>query len=831
MAANKTTILISARDQASKAFGRVAKNSTKAQKRVFGVNSALKATDKSMGSLAMSLKGLAGGLAAGLGVGTLAGVVKDAISVKIEFDKIHNVLKAVTGSSEKAGEEFSFLSSEANRLGIELRPLAQSYTRLSAAGRLLGLTTDDTREIFTSFSEALTGFGATREQSVRVFTAIEQILSKGKVSAEELRQQLGEALPGSFQLAAKAAGVTVQELDGMLKRGELLSSEFILPFAKAVRNEFGGAAVEGAKLLNAEFSRTINVLDKVKLAFAEGGEKGRSLSDAIANILVKTREFLSDEDRLKRIGEWGQTLGEGLQIAASAMASIAKTLNAIPIAALVAAGALAIGGKRGGYSSGAVQAVKSSSDLVPQRKSLQYTRLDHDGGISNVNTAKKIPTIRQGGINDSNLRSVQGVLGARAGFSSSEVLKRERRALQSKQFSRPKSRKAQLGPDSLVNVSQSLSGQFGQDKIAKAFEGSMVGAVEKVRKPLKAKIASVFKSGVSKLGGALGGVATSMTSLINPVNALIVGGTLLAEKWTELKLEQQKLAVTNEKIKKTSEATAPKIAALRAFDKGAENPFEELAKVAESNGIKVTRAMVEAADTEFRQMEETESELIRRVGNIGKEISKAIQKVIDPTKKVVSDFAGKTEDIKAFEVNVNKLGLARAEEIKKVKEHTAALERQDVVKKEAIKLAEERTHAERLANATSAARDFDKETDKIKKNNELRKQGMSEERIALRNRFDGYVDMLKKQGLGEEAAKKRAGERINAEIAKEPIKIERKSSAVGTATKARSIDAALKKQQRQEDKKFETLKTLAEKTSNSTESIAELLSQYNASFN
>jgi tape measure domain-containing protein len=345
--ANRTQILVSARDQASAVFGRVAKNSTRAQKNIFGVNNALRATDKSIGSLSSSVKGLVGGVGAGLGISAIFGSVKDAIAIKVEYDKINNVLKAVTGSASNAATEFKFLTDESERLGIQLRPLAQSYTRLAAAGNLLGLTTDNTREIFTSFSEALTGFGATREQSIRVFTAIEQILSKGKVSAEELRQQLGEALPGSFQLAAKAAGVTVQELDGMLKRGELLSSEFILPFARAVRSEFGGAAVEGAKLLNAEFSRTINILDQVKLAFVEGGDAGSSLSDSLARVLKSFREFLSDEDRLKRIAEAGVLFGTAMEAAAQALQKIASIGSSIPTELLILAGGTLLGRRRG----------------------------------------------------------------------------------------------------------------------------------------------------------------------------------------------------------------------------------------------------------------------------------------------------------------------------------------------------------------------------------------------------------------------------------------------------------------------------------------------------
>ena len=50
-------------------------------------------------------------------------------------------------------------------------------------------------------------------ESEGAFKALEQMLSKGKVSAEELRGQLGERIPGAFQIAARAMGMTTSELD------------------------------------------------------------------------------------------------------------------------------------------------------------------------------------------------------------------------------------------------------------------------------------------------------------------------------------------------------------------------------------------------------------------------------------------------------------------------------------------------------------------------------------------------------------------------------------------------------------------------------------------
>ena len=54
-----------------------------------------------------------------------------------------------------------------------------------------------------------------------VFLAISQMISKGKVSAEELRLQLAERMPGAVNIFAKAIGVTTSELDKMLQEGKV----------------------------------------------------------------------------------------------------------------------------------------------------------------------------------------------------------------------------------------------------------------------------------------------------------------------------------------------------------------------------------------------------------------------------------------------------------------------------------------------------------------------------------------------------------------------------------------------------------------------------------
>jgi len=64
------------------------------------------------------------------------------------------------------------------------------------------------------------------------------MMGKGKVQAEELRGQLGEALPGAFNLAAKAMGVTTSKLNEMLDKGQVLPEELLPKLASELLKTF-----------------------------------------------------------------------------------------------------------------------------------------------------------------------------------------------------------------------------------------------------------------------------------------------------------------------------------------------------------------------------------------------------------------------------------------------------------------------------------------------------------------------------------------------------------------------------------------------------------------
>ena len=145
--------------------------------------------------------------------------IADSVQAAINADSLARSMRAVTGDAGDAAKAMEFVSSEADRLGIGLATSEQAFVKLVAATRGTSLEGAATRDIFSGIAEAARAMGLSVEAQRGALTAIEQIISKGTVSAEELRGQLGERLPGAFRIAARAAGVTTAELGKMPPEG------------------------------------------------------------------------------------------------------------------------------------------------------------------------------------------------------------------------------------------------------------------------------------------------------------------------------------------------------------------------------------------------------------------------------------------------------------------------------------------------------------------------------------------------------------------------------------------------------------------------------------
>lgn len=172
-----------------------------------------------------------------------AGAVKDA---GMAMDSLERSFSAIAGGRTGAAQELAFLRIEAERLGQSFYDLAPQFKNISAAARGTSLEGETIRKVFSSVGGAATALGISVADTEGILLALSQMISKGTVQAEELRGQLGERLPGAFGLAAKAMGVTTQELGKMLEGGNVLAEDLLPKLADELNKVYAQAAETAA---------------------------------------------------------------------------------------------------------------------------------------------------------------------------------------------------------------------------------------------------------------------------------------------------------------------------------------------------------------------------------------------------------------------------------------------------------------------------------------------------------------------------------------------------------------------------------------------------------
>jgi tape measure domain-containing protein len=147
------------------------------------------------------------------------------------------------------------------KYGFNLESMAESYGHFAASTKGTKLEGKKTEEIFESVARAGRVLNLTTDDMNGSFRALSQMISKNRVGSEELRHQLGDRLTGSFKIAADAIGVTTDQLDAMLKKGEVVALDLIPKFAKELDKFTGGE--DASNSLAAKIERLSNSWDKL----------------------------------------------------------------------------------------------------------------------------------------------------------------------------------------------------------------------------------------------------------------------------------------------------------------------------------------------------------------------------------------------------------------------------------------------------------------------------------------------------------------------------------------------------------------------------------------
>lgn len=135
----------------------------------------------------------------------------------------------------KTDQQMAFIKNTAYTYGMDEREMQGGYMRFAASTPTM--KESDKQALFEAMAIKGRSVGATGEQQNRALVAVQQMASKGKVMAEELRGQLSEAFAGSqqdFQQAAIDAGIikNTQEFDKALKDGKITLDKLLPSLVK-----------------------------------------------------------------------------------------------------------------------------------------------------------------------------------------------------------------------------------------------------------------------------------------------------------------------------------------------------------------------------------------------------------------------------------------------------------------------------------------------------------------------------------------------------------------------------------------------------------------------
>lgn len=176
----------------------------------------------------------------------------------VEVQALNAQFKFLTGSSAQAANQLEEIQSLTNNFGVNFKSAAEAYKNFATAATLAGQSLEKTNEQFKAVLLAAKAIGLSTEQIDNAFRAMQQAISKGVLSAEELRGQLSEAIPGAFSLTAQAIGVTEQELGKMIESGKVMSVDVMPLLAMQLQQTFGPQMLENANSLGSSFERFIN---------------------------------------------------------------------------------------------------------------------------------------------------------------------------------------------------------------------------------------------------------------------------------------------------------------------------------------------------------------------------------------------------------------------------------------------------------------------------------------------------------------------------------------------------------------------------------------------
>lgn len=258
-------------------------------------------------------------------MGTI-GLAKSSIDAFVQKQAAENRLAIVVGNDQVAiAKEWDYVHAQAERLGIGIKELADSYSSFAIAAKNGNLTLDQTKYAFERITEVMRVNHASSEAIAGSFVQLEQMLSKNKVQMDDLRQA-STWIPGLEGMMARGLGmVNVEQLFAQMKKGAVDAKAAVLSLAEEMERQYAERLPDALKSLQAEQGRFNTSVNDFQRLIATSG-----FAEAYTTLLQNLSKFFKSTDGQKFAKDVSDAFSEivkglgGLQGAASAIESLIR---------------------------------------------------------------------------------------------------------------------------------------------------------------------------------------------------------------------------------------------------------------------------------------------------------------------------------------------------------------------------------------------------------------------------------------------------------------------------------------------------------------------------
>lgn len=245
----------------------------------------------------------------------LFGWQKPIVEAAAEMQRMRVMLRGLNkdkvNPGEAAAQDMQYIVNMAKNAPFAMQALTDSFVKFRSAGL------DPTDGSLKALVDSVARFGGDSELLKRAAVAVQQMSGKGVVSMEELRQQLGEAVPSAMKAMADAAGITMGELTKAVSSGTVEAKQALSLMFVGLRAENENAA----KDMMQTYTGALAQLQTSFTLFADRvGQAG--YLDSLTKGMKELAAVMNSAEGIS----FANSLGEGLTTAIDGLRELAQWL-------------------------------------------------------------------------------------------------------------------------------------------------------------------------------------------------------------------------------------------------------------------------------------------------------------------------------------------------------------------------------------------------------------------------------------------------------------------------------------------------------------------------